>query len=228
MRSWKWSGCLVGMVLAGCAGGAEKRISALEAEVAALRQEQTATAETVTRLKQETDKSVGDLQQSQQSLDGTITALMKQVAGLAAGTPAPAATASTQSAPSGPSSDAEPWLLAGEVAGLPEPAPKLDGDVYRVSRAWLVVSLRQAALGKPPFKLAADKKTGGVSVKGVKARSFLELLGLHSNDVVLEVGGKPTPGPAELVAALHGGPTPLKVKLQRKGAELVLRYTLTD
>ncbi len=45
---------------------------------------------------------------------------------------------------------------------------------------------------------------------------------------MLEIGGKPTPGPAELVAALRAGRSPLAVKLLRKGAEVVLRYGLID
>jgi len=221
----------MGFLLAGlgaCGGVSEQRMSSLEAEVNALRDRQASGGDAAAGLKLDVDKRIGELQQSQKALEDKVAG-MGQAGGAAAPVAAPGTPATApEQGEVGSTGDA--WMLASEALGAAvEPQVKLDGDTYKVSRAWLVEELRQAVAQKKELpKLAPDKKAGGVSVKGVKAKSLAEHLGLKSNDVIVEVSGHATPSPADLVAALKASGSPVKVKLMRKGAEVEQSYTLVD
>lgn len=212
--------------VAGCGGVSEQRMSSLEAEVNALRDRQASGGDASASLKADFDKRLGELQQSQKALEDKVASIGQGGAPASPATPpatAPAASGE-DAAPSG-----DPWLLASEALGAPvEPQVKLDGDTYKVGRDWLIEELRQGVAQKQLPKVAIDKKAGGVSLKGVKAKSLADQLGFKNNDVILEVAGRPTPSPAELVAALKGAGSPVKVKLMRKGAEVVQSYSLAD
>lgn len=215
--------------IGGCGGISEQRMSSLEAEVNALRDRQASGGDASASLKLEMDKRIGELQQAQKTLEDKVASLGPTGGAPAADGSAPAPTSGSPAPAGEGTSPSDPWLLASEALGAPvEPQVTLDGDTYKVGREWLIEELRQALAQKQVPKITADKKSGGVSIKGVKAKSLAEQLGLKSNDVILEVAGRPTPSPAELITALKGAGSPVKVKLQRKGAEVVQSYSLTD
>jgi len=226
-RSLWMVGVLAGV--AGCGGVSEQRISSLEAEVNALRDRQASGGDASTSLKLDFDKRLGELQQAQKALEDKVASLGQGGGQSSPSSPAAAPTSAPAAGGEAAAPGGDAWLLASEALGAPvEPQVKLDGDTYKVGRDWLIEELRQGVAQKQLPKVGVDKKVGGVSLKGVKAKSLADQLGFKSNDVILEVAGRPTPNPAELVAALKSAGSPVKVKLQRKGAEVVQSYTLTN
>jgi len=223
----RWLGMLL-VSLCGCGGVSEQRMSSLEAEVNALRDRQASGGDAAASLKLDVDKRIGELQQEQKALEDRVAAMGQGGGGASAPAPAPASTTTPIIAGAAGSTD-DAWMLATEALGAPaEPQVQVDADTYKVSRDWLVEELRQAIAQKQLPKVAPDKKTGGVSIKGVKAKSLAEHLGLKSNDVILEVSGHATPTPTDLLAALKAAGPQARVKLVRKGAEVVQTYTLAD
>ncbi len=207
MKTGQWLGVALAAAIAGCSGGvSESRVAALETEVNQLKQQPPAApgGGDVAALRQDVDKKVAELQETDRKMQDTLEALTREVAG----------KSGSGGAGSGGGSSGDVWGAVAEALGVPqEGVAKLDGDTYKMSRGWLVEELRIAMAARQLPKVGADKKASGVSVKGVKPHSLFDQLGLKTNDVIQEVGGKPTASPADLVAALKGASSPFKVKL---------------
>ncbi len=221
MRSVRVAAIALVAAGAGCAGGvSESRVAALEAEVNALKDQPPAAkgAGDAAAYRQDVDRRIAELQAADKKMEENLEALGRE----AMRTSAPAATP-----PAAAGSDV--WAVVAEGLGVPqEGAAKLDGDTYKMSRGWLAEELRLALASKQLPKAVADKKNAGVVVRGVKPKSLFDQLGLKNADVIVEVSGKATATPADLVAALKGAQSPVKVKLQRKGAEVVQQYAFVE
>lgn len=216
---WSMVAALLGMSAA-CGGVSEERVAALEAQLTALREQQPqAKTDELATFKQEVEKAVVELRAGQQKLEETL-----EVIGREASAAASRAGGSTQPPPA-----ADVWHVVDSALGLGAAEQiELEDGVFRVRRGWLVEELKlAAAAGKLP-KAVADKKAGGVALRGIKPKSLFDQLGLKNNDVVLSVGDKPTPSPAELAAALKQAASPMSVTLKRKNAEVVQTYTLVN
>jgi hypothetical protein len=210
-------------VVAAC-GVPESRVAALEAELAAMKQQQQQQSSAEQPAAQErVDKAIAETREGQKKLEEMTETLARQVSDLAAA-PKPAAASGAASPEAG-----HIWAAMDAALGLPaSDHVKLEGDEYKVSRPWLIEELDLALAGNKLPKVAADKKANGVAVRGIKPKSFLEVLGLKNNDVVVAVGDRPTPTPAELAAALKAATGATSVKVKRKAQDVVLRYALVD
>ena len=211
------------LVVAGaCGGGSSERVAALEAEVNVLKQQQSTAETSATASRQNSEKQLAALQDAQKKLEEIVETVGREASSAAAGGKPASAVA--------PQLDgSELWAVASLAAGTPlEANVKLDGDTYRIGRAWLCEALRSAAASKQVPKATADKKANGVVLRGIRPKSLFEALGIKNNDIVVEVAGKPTSNPVELLAALRSAAAPAKVKILRKGAEVIQQYMLVD
>ncbi|MBI5508311.1 MAG: serine protease [Deltaproteobacteria bacterium] len=210
-------GVIVSVVLAGCGGVSEQRVSNIEQQVKKLQEGTPAPAaaggdkELATRM----DGFEAVTNERLKKIEEMIDFLQKGVAEAAA-KPAPAAaSAGAENA----------WADVDALLGVEEVGVEADGDNYVVRRGWLLRQV-QAAAGKGP-KLAPAKPTG-VGVKGVKPKSFIDQLGIKNGDVITTVNETPVASVDELAAALKRSASPLSVKVLRKKKETVLQYTLKD
>jgi S1-C subfamily serine protease len=80
-----------------------------------------------------------------------------------------------------------------------------------------------------PPELAGSIRQGAL-VRSVLPGSPASQAGLRTGDVIVAVGGKPVPGPAQMIAAVegHGIGRPMNVRILRAGAPVDLQITPTE
>ncbi|MEO1173281.1 MAG: S1C family serine protease, partial [Myxococcota bacterium] len=127
---------------------------------------------------------------------------------------------------SAPSSSKDDGLLdlANVALGVAEKPVDRDGETFRVDRGWFTRSLEELVRGKTPT--LASNRNGGVRLRGIRPKSFLGVLGLRSNDVVMAINGALVNTPAGISRELTDAAGPeLRVKVSRKQQETTYTYS---
>lgn len=208
-----------------CGGVSEERVASLEANLAALKQ--ASASDSGVNLKGRVDAVETSTAASIQKMEEIMEILQREVTALSAASGGGEAGAEGTHAGQQSSGDGDSvWLAVGDILGVAAEGISVDDDSYSVNRAWLIYQARKQASGKVP-RFVAGKK-GGVTVRGVKAKTLLGRLGVANNDTIVAVGETETNTPQELFDALKAAGGAVQVKVMRKKQERVLQYTVVD
>lgn len=166
-------------------------------------------------LEERVDMVAADAQASQARMQGMIDVLQAELA------------KTPEAAPEEPvaSARAEPDLvaLANVALGVTEDPVLRDGNTITVDRAWFARKLLDL-VNTTQRPTLSSYRSGGVRLRGIRAKSFLAQLGFRNGDVVLSINGALVNTPAGVSRELTTIREKVDIVVQRRQDETTYSF----